>query len=69
MAVTSQVRTKPGFGEAFLHDWQAAGLAKPSMLKPLIDTLEKDRIIKVMGRLSDNDLERLTKALGTIIGH
>lgn len=31
MAITSQVRTPLGFGEALIADWQAAGLIKPSV--------------------------------------
>ena len=43
MAVTSQVRQPPATGEVSLQDWQAAGLAKPSVFKPLIATLEMRR--------------------------
>ena len=31
MAINSQVREPLGTGEALLQDWQAAGLAKPSV--------------------------------------
>lgn len=40
MAITSHIRQPLASGEALLHDWQAAGLAKPSVFKPLIATLE-----------------------------
>jgi len=33
MAVTSQVRQRPGFGESMIRDWQAAGLLKASVIK------------------------------------
>jgi mRNA interferase MazF len=29
MAVTSQVRQTPGFGEVLIKDWRAAGLSSP----------------------------------------
>jgi len=32
MAITSQVHTQLGFGEALVADWQTAGLIKPSVL-------------------------------------
>nr|VFK44500.1 MAG: mRNA interferase MazF [Candidatus Kentron sp. TC]VFK51727.1 MAG: mRNA interferase MazF [Candidatus Kentron sp. TC]VFK63748.1 MAG: mRNA interferase MazF [Candidatus Kentron sp. TC] len=51
-----------------LKDWQAAGLAKPSVLKPLIATLEQKRIVKVMGRLSVADRESLEAVIQTILG-
>jgi len=35
MAITSQVRTFHDFGEALVFDWQAAGLIKPSVFKPV----------------------------------
>src|SRR5690606_35132662 len=52
MAITSQIKTEPTVGEIMLQDWQAAGLIKPSMLKPLIATIEQTRVLKVMGQLS-----------------
>lgn len=58
MAITSQIRQPLAIGEALLKDWQAAGLAKPSMLKPLIATLEQRQVIRVMGQLSAVDKER-----------
>ncbi len=41
MAVTSHVRAITGVGEALVQDWQAAGLLKPSMIKPIITTIER----------------------------
>ena len=37
MAITSQVRTPLGFGEAMVLDWQEAGLIMTSVLKPVVD--------------------------------
>jgi mRNA interferase MazF len=68
MAITSQIRQPLATGEALLHDWQAAGLAKPSVLKPLIATLEQEQIVRVMGQLSAEDRESLGKVIQTILG-
>jgi mRNA interferase MazF len=68
MAITSQIRQPLKTGEAILQDWQTAGLAKPSVLKPLLATLEQTQIVKVMGRLSITDREALGKVLHTILG-
>ncbi|WP_020482597.1 type II toxin-antitoxin system PemK/MazF family toxin [Methylomonas sp. MK1] len=68
MAITSQIRQPLTTGEAILQDWQTAGLAKPSVLKPLLATLEQTQIVKVMGRLSITDHEALGKVLQTILG-
>lgn len=35
MAVTSQVRPSPAFGEIPIGDWKTAGLLGPSVVKPL----------------------------------
>lgn len=40
MAITSQVRQPLGFGEAMVADWQDSGRIKPSVLKPLLATIE-----------------------------
>lgn len=68
MAITSQIRQPLATGEAMLHHWQAAGLAKPSVLKPLIATIEQNQIVRVMGRLSAADRESLGKVIQTILG-
>lgn len=68
MAITSQIRQPLAFGEYVLKDWQQAGLLKPSVLKPLIATLEQTQIVKVMGQLSATDQQGLQKTLQTILG-
>lgn len=68
MAITSQIRQPLVTGEALLQDWQVAGLAKPSVFKPLIATLEQNQIVKVMGQLSAADREGLGKVIQTILG-
>ncbi len=68
MAITSQIRNAPTIGEALLEDWREAGLPKPSMLKPLIATLEKSQIVKVMGQLSVTDRNHLEDVLQRVLG-
>lgn len=68
MAITSQVREPLTAGEALLQDWQAAGLAKPSVLKPLIATLEKGQIVKRLGQLSARDKAILKTVIQSIVG-
>jgi mRNA interferase MazF len=68
MPITSQVRTPLAFGEAMLADWQAAGLLKPSVVKPVLFTLEKALIRKTLGQLSVQDQELLSSALECILG-
>ena len=68
MAITSQIKTDLAIGEAILQDWQTAGLAKPSMLKPLIATLEQAKIVRGMGKLSAADCKGLENVLQKILG-
>lgn len=68
MAITSQIRQPLATGEAVLQDWQAAGLMKPSVLKPLIATIEQSRIVKTMGQLSTADKQKLHSVIQTILG-
>jgi mRNA interferase MazF len=58
-AITSQVRTPLGFAEAMIQDWQAAGLLKPSVLKPVIMTAEKAMLAQTLGQLSQADHQAL----------
>jgi mRNA interferase MazF len=68
MAITSQMRTPPGFGEALVADWQDAGLVKPSVLKPVFTTIEQGLVVRTMGTRSNNDLRTLRETLAQAIG-
>ncbi len=68
MAITSQVRTPMGFGEAMVGDWQAAGLIKASVLKPIFATIEQGLVLRVMGHLSAADSKTLREVVGDVIG-
>jgi len=68
MAVTSQVRPTAGIGEARIADWEAAGLIKPSVIKPIVTTIEKHLVIKTLGQLKDKDRATLDQCLDTILG-
>jgi mRNA interferase MazF len=68
MAITSQVRQPLGFGETLVADWQAAGLIKPSVLKPVFTTIEQGLVLRSMGKLSAADLRTLREAVAQSIG-
>ena len=68
MAITSQVRTPLGFGEAMVSDWQAAGLLKSSVLKPVFTTIEQGLVIRVLGQLSAADTQTLREVVSDVIG-
>jgi len=68
MAVTSQIKSASVIGEVIIQDWQAAGLLKPSAIKPVITTIEKPLVIKAMGRLKEEDQKALQDSLKEILG-
>lgn len=68
MAVTSQVRPAAGVGEIAVQHWKEAGLLKPSVLKPLLATVENGLVIRKRGKLEDQDRDALRRSLKTILG-
>ncbi len=68
MAVTSQVREPLQFGESLIKRWKSAGLLKPSVVKPVIATLDRRLVIKRLGSLCDEDLRVLDERIETIFG-
>lgn len=67
IAVTSQIKPELSMGEYSLKDWRYAGLAKPSIIKPLIATLEQTQIIRQLGKLDLQDETALRKLLAGIL--
>lgn len=68
MAITSQTRLKDESFSTTIQHWQQAGLLKESIIKPVIFTVEKTLIRKVLGFLSEIDKQRLTQTLALIVG-
>ena len=68
MAVTSQARPGSGIGESAVEGWKAAGLLKPSVVKPILATVDRDLILRKLGTLHDDDREAVRHALAAILG-
>ena len=68
MAVTSQLRESAGLGEVWLADWRAAGLLKPSAIKPVFATVEQSLILRCLGVLQPPDQASLRDAIASILG-
>ena len=67
MAITSQRRPNPGLGDVLITHWQAAGLLKPSVAKPVFATLEQQLVLRQLGTLAAGDQAALRKAMQEII--
>jgi mRNA interferase MazF len=68
MAITSQVRVPLGFGESLVADWQTAGLIKPSVVKPVLTTIEQRLVVRIMGKFAAGDIRALGSVIAQIIG-
>lgn len=68
MAVSSQVRLTAFVGEIIVQHWQEAGLRKPSVIKPVLPTIEEGLVLKRLGRLTQEDRRTLLQALHLILG-
>jgi mRNA interferase MazF len=67
MAVTSQLRPQNRF-DIPLQEWQQAGLLKPSVVKPVIATMENILVIRALGWLGEKDRETLGDQLLKLLG-
>jgi mRNA interferase MazF len=67
MAVTSQRRAS-AWGDVEINAWRAAGLLKPSAVKPVIATIEQNWVIKRLGRLEAVDQQAVRVHLKLILG-
>ena len=68
LAVTSQTRPVQGFGEATVAKWHQAGLLKPSVMKPVIATIDRALVLRRLGRLQDEDRQSMRQLLLAILG-
>jgi mRNA interferase MazF len=68
MAITSQLRPSPGFGEVWIGDWQSANLLKPSAVKPVFATIEQSLIIRQLGTLQIGDQSALRATIAAVLG-
>lgn len=67
MAVTSQTGREDGALECPVADWRAAGLLKPSVVKPVFATVERTLVLRALGRLGADDRSSLRTWIGSLI--
>lgn len=68
MAVTSRIKAPAMTGEIIIKDWQGAGLLKPSIIKPVITTIECTLVLKKLGQLKEEEQPVLRHAIEKILG-
>ncbi len=67
IAVTSQANPANSFGEMTITEWKAAGLLKPSIIKPVLTTIDKSLVIRKLGELQEIDAQALSNILQVIL--
>lgn len=67
VAVTGQ-EGRDYFGDCPIADWQEAGLLQESTAKGVIRTIERSKIRRRLGSLSDADKRRVGDSLRAILG-
>jgi hypothetical protein len=68
MAITSQLRPHPAFGEFTVAQWKKAGLIAPSAVKPVLTTIEKRLVLKKLGQLQQADIRSLRATIERTLG-
>ena len=66
--ITSQAKPAGSFGEVPVDEWKKPGLLKPSVIKPVVGSIEKSLVIRKLGRLEEPDQKKLRSALKSILG-
>jgi len=57
-----------GIGEVAVAQWKEAGLLKPSVLKPVVATIERGLVLRKLGRLEEEDRQALRGVLDVVLG-
>ncbi|WP_445637271.1 Growth inhibitor [Nostoc sp. DSM 114161] len=68
IAITIQANPATSFGEITITKWRVAGLLKPSIIKPVLTTIDKELVIKKLGQLEEPDIQALRTLLLSILG-
>jgi mRNA interferase MazF len=68
MAVTSQIHVNETLGEVPVLEWSAAGLLKPSAIKPVFATLAQSLVLGTLGVLQPSDQAILRIGIAKLIG-
>jgi len=68
MAITSQLRSNSIMGDVPIIEWKAAGLLKPSAIKPVFATLEQSIVLSRLGALGSKDQSALRSVIAAVLG-
>ena len=66
--ITSTVAPPFRPGDVLLNDWSQAGLVKPSAIRGLVAVIDRNQIIRRLGRLSLKDFANVVQGMADIMG-
>lgn len=65
--ITGQLKHADTYGTVIIDDWQRAGLAKPSVIKPMPHTPLQSAVRRKVGELTKTDKDKLREMLSEVI--
>lgn len=68
VGVTSTVRPPFRTGDVLLNDWLQAGLMKPSAVRAGLTVIDRNEVVRVLGKLSDSDFANVERGIAGILG-
>jgi mRNA interferase MazF len=68
MPITSQLHPAGSLGEVWISHWRSAKLLKPSAIKPVFATLDRNLVIRRLGALDPQDQSALRAAINGVLG-
>ncbi len=66
--ISSQITNATPHIDYILHDWQSAGLLKPSFVRPKVATIDPALVVHHVGKLSIEDLNQTDRRLQLAMG-
>jgi mRNA interferase MazF len=66
--ITSQLRNQERFGSVDIRDFEACGLSRPSVIKPVIMTVLQVQVAEILGELDDRTVSDLKLAYREVLG-
>ncbi|MQF64927.1 type II toxin-antitoxin system PemK/MazF family toxin [SAR202 cluster bacterium AC-409-J13_OGT_754m] len=66
--ITGNFNSQPRRGDYTLARWQDSGLLRPSLIRGRITTLHSTSVIRQLGSLHKDDLQKMLAAIGSLMG-
>jgi hypothetical protein len=66
--ITSQLQAKGRFGTVNIRDFEACGLSRPSVIKPVVMTVLQTHVAEVLGTLDEATVSDLRRVYRDVLG-